>query len=208
MKKKLITIVVPIYNEEGNILPFFNELDRFFPKKYIKELIFIDDGSSDASLAKIKSLTRKYRFIHYISFTRNFGHQYALKAGLDYAKGDAVISIVCDLQDPVELLPEYVKRWEKGADIVIGVYTKSADKYFMAVIRSLYYKIFKAVSSIEIQVNSSGICLFSRGALNGYLQLRERYRSSIGLRSWIGFKTSSMIHKMQFMTGMSIHLCP
>ncbi len=194
MKKKLITIVVPIYNEEGNILPFFNDLDRFFPKKYNKELIFIDDGSSDASLAKIKSLTRKYRFIHYISFTRNFGHQYALKAGLDYAKGDAVISMDGDFQHPPHLIPKLIESWEKDNCKIIYAQRKYSKR--MPILKRLtsilFYRLINSMSESEIGVGKADFRLLDRQVVDMIKNSHESTMFLRGLVAWTGHKSKSI----------------
>ena len=122
MKNKTIGIIIPIMNEEGNISAIVQRLDKVFTEKamsiYDPYILFIDDGSSDNTLKAIKTIMENNKSVHYISFSRNFGHQYALKAGLDHVKTDCAICMDGDLQHPPELIPALVKEWENGHEIV------------------------------------------------------------------------------------------
>lgn len=189
-KKPRISFVIPCFNEEGNVTETFHQLTKITKpiKKYEYEFIFIDNCSSDKTRKHIRSAVEKDKRVTGIVLSRNFGPEASGLAGLEHATGDAVIICVCDLQDPLELIPQYLKKWEEGNDIVLGTYTKTQDAPAMALIRSYYYRFFKAIANIDIPVNSSGICLLSRNALDGFLQLQERFRSNVGLLAWIGFK--------------------
>jgi len=196
-RPQTISFVIPCFNEEENVDETYKQINQYIhsERKYDFEFIFIDNCSTDATRQHIRTLTTKDSRVTGIFLSRNFGPEASALAGLEYAKGDGVITTVCDLQDPLELIPEYIKRWERGNNIVIGAYTKTADTWYMAKIRSVYYRIFKSVSSIDIPVNSSGITLFSRSALNAFLQLQERFRSSVGLRAWIGFRVDTITYE-------------
>src|SRR5674476_542889 len=119
-----ISIVIPAYNEEGSIETLIRRVLAHVPKEYECELLVVDDGSSDDTLVSLKALADKIPEVKYLSFSRNFGHQAALRAGLDRATGDAVISMDADLQHPPELLPEIIRHWREGYDIV---YTRRRD---------------------------------------------------------------------------------
>ena len=195
--KTLISFVVPCFNEQENVDETFKQLSVIAKqqKKYQFEFVFVDNGSSDHTRQHIEQLADKDSRMKGIFLSRNFGPEASGIAGLEHAKGDVIIISVCDLQDPLELIPEYIAKWEKGSDLVIGIYTKNQDAFVMATIRKLYYKIFKRMANITIPINSSGICLYSRPALDAFLSLQERFRSSLGLRAWIGFKTEYITYE-------------
>ena len=122
--KKLISIIVPVFNEERHILLFFKELGTLWHKlssHYNFELIFVNDGSTDNSEKEIKKLTDAFKQVKYLEFSRNFGKETAISAGIDAAQGDSAIIIDADLQHPIDLIPQFIKRWEQGAEVVVGV---------------------------------------------------------------------------------------
>jgi len=163
MNRALISVVVPVYNEEGNILPFFKELKKWLPTKYQTEYIFVDDGSTDSTLDKIKRLRVANPNVKYLSFTRNFGHQYALKAGLDYAKGAAVITLDGDFQHPPKLIPEMLRKWEEGKCKI--VFTRRKDEngyYFKNIASKFFYRLINSMSEIKIDLGSADFRLLDR----------------------------------------------
>ena len=191
MKTKLISIVVPVFNEEGNIFPFFAELRKSIPSKYEVEYIFVDDGSTDSTLAQIKKLKLKDKAVKYLSFTRNFGHQYALKAGLDHAKGDAVISLDGDFQHPPSLIPQMLTKWEKyGFKIV---YTRRIDdekvSYFKKVTSKFFYQIINSMSEARIDVGSADFRLLDREVVDLIARSTESTLFLRGLVSWTGHQS-------------------
>src|SRR6478736_989902 len=126
--KKKISIVIPVYNEESNVEKLFGELHSVLSGlPYNFEIIFVDDGSADGSLLKVRELTQKHDFVFFIELSRNFGHQNALKAGLDFSQGDCTISMDGDLQHPPSLIPELVQKWEQGSDIVFTEEKRTAS---------------------------------------------------------------------------------
>ena len=139
-----LSVVVPAYNEQENLPILADKLVQLFLKMphITYEIIFVDDGSTDQTLHVMKQLHAKYPQCHYIELSRNFGHQYALKAGLDRASGDAVISMDADLQHPVELIPELIQHWQEGYDIVYTLRRDSKkETFFKRLTSRLYYKI-------------------------------------------------------------------
>ena len=119
MPKKTISLVIPTYNEEGNIINIYQAIRNVVPPRYITEIVFVDDGSSDQTVRNIKKLASRDIRVHYLCFTRNFGQQYALKAGLDHAHGAAVVTMDADLEHPPALIPAMIREWENGYKIVI-----------------------------------------------------------------------------------------
>jgi glycosyltransferase involved in cell wall biosynthesis len=192
--KKLLSIVVPVYNEEGNIVPFFKELEKAIPSKYNVEYIFVDDGSTDSTLTKIKQVKAKHKQVKYISFTRNFGHQYALKAGLDHAKGDAVISLDGDFQHPPKLIPELLRQWETGKYKI--VFTRRIDtvttSYLKQATSKLFYQFINAMSEIKIDVGSADFRLLDREVVKVITSSQEAALFLRGLVSWTGFSSHAI----------------
>ena len=191
MKTKLISIVVPVYNEEGNIVPFFAEPKKSIPSKYEVEYIFVDDGSTDSTLAQIKKLKLKDKAVKYLSFTRNFGHQYALKAGLDHAKGDAVISLDGDFQHPPSLISQMLTKWEKDGFKI--VYTRRIDdekvSYFKKATSKFFYQIINSMSEARIDVGSADFRLLDREVVDLIARSTESTLFLRGLVSWTGHQS-------------------
>jgi dolichol-phosphate mannosyltransferase len=191
MKKKLISIVVPVYNEEGNILPFFKELKQSIPAIYDAEYIFVDDGSTDGTLSQIKKLKDKNTNVKYLSFTRNFGHQYALKAGLDHAKGLATISLDGDFQHPPSLIPEMLDKWETGKYKI--VYTRRIDdrkvSYLKKITSQLFYRLINSMSETKIDMGSADFRLLDREVVDMIVGSHESTLFLRGLVSWTGYSS-------------------
>jgi polyisoprenyl-phosphate glycosyltransferase len=194
---KKISIIIQCFNEEANIAETYNQLSAIIRNihKYSFEIIFVDNGSADNTRVKIESITKKDKRVVGIALSRNFGPEASGLAGMEYSKSDAIITCPCDLQEPIEYIPKFIKEWENGNDLVIGIYTQTQDVVWMMWIRKFYYSLLKLISDIDIPVNSSGIALLNASALKAFLSLQEHYRSSVGLRAWIGFKTKYIVYE-------------
>jgi polyisoprenyl-phosphate glycosyltransferase len=183
----MISVVVPSYNEEGNISTLVKKLKTVIPGDF--EVIFVDDGSSDDTLTNIKKLASKDKSIKYVSFSRNFGHQSALRAGLASAKGDAVISMDADMQQPPEVIPELIKAWENGFDIV---YTVRKDTISASKLRKLaskwFYGLMNYLSDLNIEEGAADFRLLDRKVVNVINNLPETQLFVRGFVSWCGFK--------------------
>ena len=195
MKKK-ISIIVPAYNEEES-LPFLCErLTKLMDsiKKYKFEVLFINDGSKDKTLELIKDARKNDDRYCYVNLSRNFGKEVAMMAGLDYAKGDAVIFIDADLQDPPELIPELIKYWEEGYDDVYAKRKSRDGETFLKKFTSkLYYKILQKLTKVEIQQDTGDFRLLDRRCVNALKKLRESQRCSKSMFSWIGYKKKEVL---------------
>ena len=193
---KKITIIVPAYNEEESLPFLYERLTKLIDsiKDYEFEVLFINDGSKDKTLEIIKHIRKKDKRYCYVNLSRNFGKEIAMMAGLDYAKGDAVIFIDADLQDPPELIPELIKYWEEGYDDVYAKRKSRDGETFLKKFTSkMYYKVLQKVSRVEIQKDTGDFRLLDRRCVNALKKLRESQRCSKSMFSWIGYKKKEVL---------------
>lgn len=188
--RRLVSIVSPCYNEAEVIGLFYEELRRVIDglAEHDFELILIDDGSADRTLEALNRITDRDRRVRVASFSRNFGHQIALTAGLDFATGDAVIMMDSDLQHPPSLIPELIRRWREGHDIVSAVRedTESVSIFKKASSRAFYWLI-NALGAVHIPHGAADFCLVSRRVARAVQGMRERHRFLRGMIAWSGF---------------------
>ncbi len=188
MTNFLLSIIIPVYNEEKNIDPLLKRLLSSI-KNYKHEIIFVDDGSKDRTIRVIKQKTKTNKNIKLIVFQRNFGHQQALTAGYQIAKGDCVISLDADLQDPPEIIPSMIEKWGKGAKIVYAKRDKrEVDSFFKKQTAGLFYKLINFLSDTPIPDNIGDYRLLDKEVVGFLNQLPERSRFLRGLVAWGGFK--------------------
>lgn len=192
--KKLVSIVVPVFNEEGNIHELYRRLKKvMITLKYYYEAIFVDDGSKDKSLHLLKEISETDKQVKVISFSRNFGHQIAISAGMEYASGDAVIVMDADLQHPPELIPELINKWIEGFEIVSTIREDEKEIGFLKKFTaSAFYKLINRISDTNIQANAPDFRLLDRKVINILKLMPERARFVRGLISWVGFKQTSI----------------
>ena len=194
---KKISIIVPAYNEEESI-PYLEKrlvalMDNM--KNYEFEVLFVNDGSKDKTLELIKELRERDERFCYVNFSRNFGKEIAMIAGLDYATGDAVILIDADLQDPPELIPELVKYWEQGYDDVYAKRKSRKGETFLKKFTSkMYYKVLQSLTNVEIQKDTGDFRLLDRRCVNALKKLRESQRCSKSIFSWIGYNKKEVLY--------------
>ena len=189
---KKISIVVPVFNEEDNLHEFYKQATTVMQKeKYEYNLIFVDDGSRDSSALILSELSRDDAHVEAYLLSRNYGHQMALTCGLDHADGDAVITMDGDLQHPPELIPQLLRLWEQGNEIVLTKRMATEDAgFFKNTTSSLYYKLINTLSNVEITPGGSDFRLMDRIAVDAFKQYRERARFIRGLVNTLGFKVS------------------
>ena len=194
-RNALIIVVAPVYNEEAGIAEFHRRLSAVMADLK-HELILVDDGSSDATAEILASLAEADRSVRVIMLARNFGHQAALTAGLDAARGDAVVTIDSDLQDPPEVIPEMVERWRAGVDVVHAVRRERAGEppVRLALIRIFYWLLGKVSELRTYPGNSGDFRLLSRRAADALNGLPERSRFVRGLVTWIGFEQEAVYY--------------
>lgn len=184
-----ISILIPSFNESKNIPLIYTELSREFANsKYSYEVIFVDDGSTDDTLEQIKTLASTHSEVQYLSFSRNFGKESALYAGLEHVKGEAVIIMDADLQHPTSLVHQLIRGYEEGFDQVIAQRNRMGDSFLRSKLSQLYYSIMKQLVDVDLKDGQGDFRLLSRRAVDTVLNLGERNRFSKGIFSWIGYK--------------------
>ncbi|MEY5001129.1 MAG: hypothetical protein RLZZ211_1165 [Bacteroidota bacterium] len=186
-----LSLVIPTFNEEGNVQRLYEQIKVVLDQLHIDayEVIFIDDGSSDASLIRIEELRAKDPNVHFLQFSRNFGHQHALKAGLDHARGAAVISLDADLQHPPALIAEMVGHWRAGAEVV---YTRRQDKenigFFKKLSAKAFYWLANRLSEVPIEEGTADFRLLDRKVVSAIKSFKESHLFLRGLIPTLGFK--------------------
>lgn len=185
-----LSVIIPIYNEEGNIPGLAERLKNACDQLGISyELIFINDGSRDASLHLIKSLAKKHSFVKHINFSRNFGHQVAITAGLDHAKGDAVVIIDADLQDPPELIVDLYKKLKEGYEVVYARRrTRSGEGVFKKYTAKAFYRLLAKMTSINIPVDTGDFRIMDRKIVDVLKKMPEQQKFLRGQIPWVGFR--------------------
>ena len=187
----LISIIIPAYNEQANIKELVERLYKVIINiNYHFEIIIINDGSSDDSLSVLSDLSETYKQLHFIDFSRNFGQQNALRAGYDYAKGDAVICMDADLQNPPELIIQMIQNWENGFDVVLCKRKggKQHGSFFKEHTSKFFYKILNFMSETHIDQDVPDFRLIDRKLVNIIKELPEKDLFLRGIISWMGFK--------------------
>ena len=188
-QSQLITIIIPFFDEEENLPIIYSRCENISNKITITfEYLFIDDGSSDKSLQIVKNLTLNNDHVKYIQFSRNFGHQKAITAGLKYCSGDAAIIIDADLQDPPEEIENLIYKWKQGFDVVHAVRSKrKGEPRIKKLFAHVFYRIMSRITDINMTVDSGDFRLISRKAIDALNSMPEQHRYMRGLASWIGF---------------------
>ena len=192
---KKISIIIPAYNEEGNLSLIHSEIRKVFQTidAYNFEIIFVNDGSRDNTQRYLEKLASEFPEVKYIEFSRNFGHQNAVKAGMDFADGNAVISMDADLQHPPKLIPLMIQKWEEGFDIVYTIrkYSKYIS-YFKRKTSDFFYHILSNLSDVELEKGSSDFRLLDNSVINVIRKTGESDIFLRGLVKWVGFKQYSI----------------
>ena len=196
-EKKLITILVPAYNEHESLPHLYDRLVKLMDEqcKYDFEILFVNDGSKDNTLELIKFLRQKDPRINYVNLSRNYGKETAMAAGFDYVRGDALVIIDADLQDPPELISEMIKYWEEGYD---DVYARRKSRKGESALKKLtswgFYRVLQSMTKIEIQKDTGDFRLLDRRCVEAMKQLRESQRYTKGLYSWIGYNKKEILY--------------
>ncbi len=186
-----VSVVVPVYNEQENLPELERRLaDALTPFDY--DVIFVDDGSRDASLGMLQEFHRTNPRMKALSFSRNFGHQVAISAGIDHAAGEAVILMDGDLQDPPEVLPRFIDKWREGFEVVYAVRRRRKESLPKRAAYAAFYRILRKVSYLNIPLDSGDFCLMDKKVVDILKALPERTRFVRGLRTWAGYRQTGL----------------
>ncbi len=191
----LLSVVIPVYNEEDNVDAFYDRMSGVADSldSLAVEMVFVDDGSRDGSLEKLTRLSQHDPRVRIIKLARNFGHQLAITAGIDRARGDCVVVIDADLQDPPEAIPAMVEKWREGYDVVYGVREKREGEGALKLLTaSMFYRLLRNMTKVDIPVDVGDFRLVSRRAADQLRGMREQDRFVRGLVSWIGFEQTGI----------------
>lgn len=192
----MLSVVVPIYNEEENITAFHAAVKAVMETMEERwEIVYVNDGSRDSSLSLLLEIQRRDPRVAVLEFSRNFGHQAALTAGLQMAKGDAIMLMDGDFQDPPEVLPRMVRAWKDGAKVVIAERSSRAEKGLRGRLFPLFYKVMGLISDFPIPLNAGIFGLLDRQAADAIINLQEGNRYLPGLRAWVGFPTAIVYYE-------------
>jgi dolichol-phosphate mannosyltransferase len=188
-----LSVVIPIYNEVENIAALYDRLLRVLEgEKATFEIVFVDDGSRDESVKHLNELAASDERVIVIELARNFGHQVAITAGLDYARGKAVAVMDADLQDPPEVLPEFIAKWREGNEVVYAVRAKRKEGWLKRTSYKTFYRLLRHVANITIPLDAGDFCIMDRRVVDLLKSMPERNRFIRGIRSWIGLKQTGV----------------
>ena len=187
---KLLSLIVPVFNEEEVLPVSYARMSAAMQALtgYDYEIIYVNDGSRDGTMKQLRAIAKEHKEVRVISFSRNFGHQLAVTAGMDNARGDALIIIDADLQDPPEVIAELVKAWENGADIAYGKRLKrEGETVFKKLTAFCYYRLLNAMSAYHIPLDTGDFRLLDKKVADVFLKMREHNRFLRGMSGWMGF---------------------
>jgi dolichol-phosphate mannosyltransferase len=191
------SVAVPVYNEVQSLRELYSRVREVMDSLGERwELILVDDGSDDGSRAVIAELAEEDPRVVPVVFARNFGHQIAITAGLDYSKGEAAVIMDADLQDPPEVIPDLVERWREGYEIVYAVRTeREGESWFKRFTASLFYRLIYRITDVEIPMDAGDFRLLDREAVDAINRMRERHRFPRGMAAWVGFRQVGVPYK-------------
>jgi glycosyltransferase involved in cell wall biosynthesis len=182
-----LSVVIPVYNEVDNIAVLYDRLVRVLESADINfEMVFVDDGSGDESVRRLNELGASDKRVVVIELARNFGHQVAITAGLDFARGRAIAVMDADLQDPPEVLPQFIAKWREGHDVVYAIREHRKEGWLKRTSYKAFYRVLRRVSNIEIPLDAGDFCVMDRRIVDLLKNMPERSRFVRGIRSWVG----------------------
>jgi glycosyltransferase involved in cell wall biosynthesis len=198
----VLSVVIPIYNEEENLQVLYDKLTEVLEKAEPDyELVLINDGSKDRSSELLQDLALHDGRLTVVDLSRNFGHQIAISAGLDFARGQAVAIMDADLQDPPEVLPLFIEKWREGHDVVYAVRKKRKEGIFKHVTYKIFYRLLRGIANIEIPLDAGDFCIMDRRVVDLLVRMPERNRFVRGIRTWVGFDQVGLAYERQARYG-------
>jgi len=197
METPIYSIIAPIYNESGNLQELYRRVrDTLDNLSEPWELLLVDDGSTDGSRDIIRELAEADPRVRKIIFARNFGHQLAVTAGLDYSRGQAVIIIDADLQDPPEVIPQLIEKWREGYEVVYAIRKeREGESWFKLATASLFYRIIYRITDVDIPLDTGDFRLLDRKVVDVMKEMRERHRFLRGMSVWVGFRQTGVTYR-------------
>jgi dolichol-phosphate mannosyltransferase len=197
MTRPVYSIIAPIFNESGNIQELYRRLKEVLDTNGESwEIIMVDDGSTDESADLIRRYADQDPRVKPVIFARNFGHQIAVTAGLDYSQGDAVVVIDSDLQDPPEVILDLISKWKEGYQVVYAVRSeREGESLFKLFTATLFYRLISSITDVKIPLDAGDFRLLDRKVVNVLNQMRERHRFLRGMSSWVGFRQTGVPYR-------------
>ena len=198
-QQPVYSVVLPLYNEEANLPVLYDRLTAVMQRLgQTYEILFVDDGSSDASVAIVRQLNARDPQIKLVKLSRNFGHQLAVSAALDHVEGDAVVVIDGDLQDPPEVIPELVAKWKEGFDVVYAQRrSRQGETWFKKSTAKLFYRLLRFITNIDIPLDTGDFALMDKKVVSVLKQMPERSRFIRGMRAWTGYPATGVLYDRQ-----------
>jgi polyisoprenyl-phosphate glycosyltransferase len=196
----LLSVVIPIYNEQATLSELYRRLTRVLSENLAElayEIVFVNDGSTDGSIQILSELHADDPAVKVVNLSRNFGHQAALTAGLDYTKGDVVICMDGDVQDPPEIIPTLVARWRDGNDVVYAVRKSRQEAFIKRGCYAAFYRLLRSLSMVSIPLDAGDFALMDRRVVDCLKALPERSRFIRGLRTWVGFRQAGVEYERE-----------
>jgi dolichol-phosphate mannosyltransferase len=198
LHRPILSVVIPVFNEEENLTVLYRRLtDVMEQAKLEYELVFINDGSRDRSSDLLQSLAIQDNRLTVVDLSRNFGHQIAISAGLDFACGQAVAIMDADLQDPPEVLPMFIEKWREGHDVVYAIREKRKEGIFKHVTYKVFYRLLRGIANIDIPLDAGDFCIMDRRVVDLLVRMPERNRFVRGIRTWVGFDQVGLAYERQ-----------
>jgi dolichol-phosphate mannosyltransferase len=197
MTPPIYSIIAPIFNESGNIPELYRRIrDVMDSTSETWEMILVDDGSMDDSAELIRRFAAEDNRVKPVLFARNFGHQIAVTAGLDYSRGDAVVIIDSDLQDPPEVILDMIVKWKEGYEVVYAVRAeREGESWFKLFTANLFYRLITSITDVKIPLDAGDFRLIDRKVVNVLNQMREKHRFLRGMSSWVGFRQTGVPYR-------------